>query len=167
MIVCPLHEVERAARRHAPSHILTLTSSRAERPLCKATPYATRLHILMSDIAQPVRGRIFASEAQMQELLEFGRDWDAKAPILIHCWAGISRSTAAAFIIATDRLGPGSEMALAESLRKASPTATPNQRLIQLADDALGRQGALVEAANKIGRGLKAPAGKSFELKLG
>jgi predicted protein tyrosine phosphatase len=166
LIVCPLNEVERAARRHAPSHVLTLTSSRGERPACRATPDARRLHLLMSDIASPTAGRILATETQVGQLLEFGRGWDAKAPMLIHCWAGISRSTAAAFIIATDRLGPGSERELAHALRRASPTATPNRRLIDLADAALGRSGAMVEAINEIGRGLEAPAGKLFELKV-
>ena len=43
-------------------------------------------------------------------LLDFGRDWNAEAPMLIHCWAGISRSMAAAYILLCDRLGTGHEV---------------------------------------------------------
>lgn len=166
LIVCPLHEVDEAASRHRPSHILTLIGPAAEPPLCEAAPNAHRLHLLINDIAEATEGQILATGDHIQALLEFGRSWDRTSPMLVHCWAGISRSTAAAYIMATDRLGPGSELRLARALRKASPTAYPNRHLIRLADEALGRQGAMVIAINEIGRGVMAPAGKTFELKL-
>lgn len=166
LIVCPLHEVEDTVSRHRPSHILTLIGPTAELPLCESAPDARRLHLLINDIAEATEGQILATEDHIQELIDFGRDWDQAAPMLVHCWAGISRSTAAAYILATDRLGPGSELRLARALRKASPTAYPNRHLIRLADEALGRRGAMVIAINEIGRGVSAPAGKTFQLKL-
>ena len=39
-----------------------------------------------------------------------------------------------------------------DALRKASPTATPNQHLVALADDILGRNGRMVDAIRAIGR---------------
>ncbi len=166
LIVCPLHEVDGLAERHAPSHILTLIGPLAEPPKCLATPNAKRLHLLFNDIVEPTEGLILASPDHVDELIGFARGWDRSAPMLVHCWAGISRSTAAAYIVATDRAGPGSEETLAQALRAASPIATPNRRLIALADAALGRGGAMSRAINAIGRGVEAPAGNTFELKF-
>ena len=70
----------------------------------------------------------------MLALLDFVAAWDRAEPLLIHCYAGVSRSTAAAFIAAC-ALAPGrDERAIAEALRAASPTASPNPRLVALAD---------------------------------
>ena len=65
--------------------------------------------------------------------------------LLIHCWAGISRSSAAAYAIACDR-NPGFERDIAIELRRRSPSATPNRLMVRLADDLLQRDGRMVEA---------------------
>jgi predicted protein tyrosine phosphatase len=87
------------------------------------------------------------------DLIAFARDWDESAPMLIHCWAGISRSTAAAFTIACERSAPGKEAAIARALREAAPHAYPNRRIVALADDLLGRRGRMVDAVEAIGLG--------------
>jgi len=51
-------------------------------------------------------------------------------------------------------------------LRRASPTATPNIRIVSLADRLLGRQGRMVAAIETIGRGLMATEGTPFRLDL-
>jgi predicted protein tyrosine phosphatase len=166
ILVCPLHLVEEVVCARAPSHILTLLGPTAEPPACHEAPRARRLHLLFNDIAEPADGLILPSMDHVDELIGFGRGWDRTAPFLVHCWAGISRSTAAAYILASDILGPGSEQILAARLRAASPTATPNRLMISLADQTLGRDGAMTRAINEIGRGLEAPAGNPFELVL-
>jgi predicted protein tyrosine phosphatase len=45
------------------------------------------------------------------------------------------------------------EASIARALRQASPTATPNIRIVTLADKLLGRQGRMVAAIETIGRG--------------
>jgi predicted protein tyrosine phosphatase len=145
---------------------VTLIGPLAEVPQCLGAPNASRLHLSFNDIVEPTEGLTLPGADHIDELIGFCRGWDRASPLLIHCWAGISRSTAAAFIAATDRLGPGSEAALAQALREASPTAFPNRRMIALADAALGRGGAMTGAINAIGRGVEAPAGTVFELKF-
>ena len=78
--------------------------------------------------------------------LAFARRWDRAAPLLIHCWAGISRSTAAAYIAACAFAPERDEAELAARLRKASPSATPNARLVAIADAMLGRDGRMRDA---------------------
>ena len=89
-----------------------------------------------------------------------------ESPLVLHCWAGISRSTAAAYIAACALAPDRDEAALALVLREASPSATPNARFIALADDILGRQGRMVDAIRAIGRGAEAMEGTPFMLQL-
>ncbi len=56
------------------------------------------------------------------------------------------------------------EFAIARALRAASPTASPNARLVALADDALGRRGRMNEAIAEIGRGQECSEGEPFTL---
>jgi predicted protein tyrosine phosphatase len=86
-------------------------------------------------------------------LIDFERSWNAHAPMLVHCWAGISRSMAAAYTILCDRAGPGSEFEIARKLRSRAAHAYPNALIVELADRALGREGRMIEAVASIGRG--------------
>jgi predicted protein tyrosine phosphatase len=101
----------------------------------------------------------------MQAVLEFGRHAKPQRALLIHCWAGISRSSAAAFAIACDR-NPGFERAIATELRRRAPSATPNRLMVRLADDLLQRNGRMVEAIEAIGRGAEAREGEPYQLPL-
>ncbi len=70
---------------------------------------------------------------------------------MIHCFAGLSRSTAAAYI-AMCVLNPHTpEEAIARALRRSSDTAVPNRRFVGLADELLGREGRMVAALRSMG----------------
>jgi predicted protein tyrosine phosphatase len=88
-----------------------------------------------------------------ERLVEFIADWDRKSPLLIHCWAGISRSTAAAYTALCLLRPDESEAGLAQELREASPSATPNRMIVSQVDEILGREGRMLEAIAAIGRG--------------
>ncbi|WP_250130390.1 tyrosine phosphatase family protein, partial [Escherichia coli] len=77
------------------------------------------------------------------KLIEFAHEWDQTAPLLIHCWMGVSRSPAAAVIAALSLYPDQDETELALRLRAASPYATPNARIIAIGDRLLGRKGRL------------------------
>jgi predicted protein tyrosine phosphatase len=101
----------------------------------------------------------------VQAILDFGRPASESRPLLIHCWAGISRSSAAAYAIACDR-NPGFEAEIAAELRRRSPVVTPNRLMVALADDLLGRGGVMVDAVAGIGRGAEAFEGTPYQLPL-
>jgi predicted protein tyrosine phosphatase len=86
--------------------------------------------------------------------------------MVVHCYAGISRSTAGAFIAACALNPAREERAIARDLRRASPTATPNIRLVMLADRLLGRNGRMVSAIEGIGRGIAAVEADPFRIAL-
>ena len=124
------------------------------------------LHLALSDIVEPMTGQVLPDTTHLERLLAFVGVWDRAEPMVIHCFAGVSRSTAAAFIAAC-ALGPGrDEFAIARSLRHASPTATPNARMVALADGLLGRNGRMSEAIAGIGRGELCYEGAPFALEV-
>ncbi len=71
--------------------------------------------------------------------------------MIVHCWAGISRSTASAFILACERNPQIDERSIALAMRKAARHAYPNRRIVALADDMLGRRGRMVDAVEAMG----------------
>jgi predicted protein tyrosine phosphatase len=102
----------------------------------------------------------------VEQLIAFARDWDRAAPLLVHCWMGVSRSPAAA-VIAVLAVDPDQdEFALAQRLRRIAPHATPNTRLIEIGDRALQRDGRLIAAIRSIGRGAEADGRAAFLLPL-
>jgi predicted protein tyrosine phosphatase len=77
----------------------------------------------------------------------------ASGATLVHCQAGVSRSTAAAYILLAAIAGPGRESEALDAVYAAAPHAYPNRRMVRLADEVLDRGGALVRAlAARIGR---------------
>ncbi|WP_068434076.1 tyrosine phosphatase family protein [Magnetospirillum sp. XM-1] len=76
-------------------------------------------------------------------ILEFGRNIPSGSKVLIHCWAGVSRSTAAAFVLACLHLSPDQAMDLILGLR---PGAMPNRLIVRFADKILGFEGRMVAA---------------------
>lgn len=160
LIICPLAELDTALSAN-PSHVLSLLSPDAQSPDIAT---ATRLLLRFNDIVAPRDGLTPPSPADIETLIDFARTWTGPAPLLAHCWAGISRSTAAAYIIACLHHAPGTERDLAQLLRRAAPEATPNRLMIALADDILRRDGQMIQAIAEIGRGREAGCGTLFTL---
>lgn len=164
LFVCPASRVEAAISDHAPSHLLTLISPGAAAPLCPSIPDVGRLDLRFHDIAEPRDGLLAPSREMVERLLSFGLAWPARAPLLIHCYAGVSRSTAAAYVLSCARAGPGREEALAVQLRTASASATPNPLIVALGDALLKRNGRMIAAIAALGRGANAFEGEVFSM---
>ena len=120
----------------------------------------------MDDITDPIEGYVVPAEEHVGDLLRFVRAWDRAAPLVVHCYAGISRSTAGAFVTACALNPQRDETKIARALRDASPTAMPNMRIVSLADRMLGRDGRMVTAIRAIGPGMAAYASEPFRLDL-
>ena len=166
ILVTPLSAVEETIRLYKPSHLLTLLSPEHMIETPDGIEAARHLRLGLNDVAEPWASDVPPDVTHVEQLLEFGRGWEAKSPMLVHCWAGISRSTAAAYILLCDRFGRGSERTIANALRRRAPHAYPNSLMVRLADAALRREGRMIEAANAIGRGMIVAEGERFELPL-
>jgi predicted protein tyrosine phosphatase len=167
IIVCPLADVPEVCLAHRPSHLLTLLSPGGEPPeVVGDHAPARRLFLPVNDIGEAREALTAPDQAIVEQILAFSADWTREQPFLVHCWAGISRSTAAAFAVACQHRPDAPEAAVAQALRRASPLATPNRLIVAFADQALGRQGRMIAAAEAIGRGQEAMMGRPFELAL-
>ena len=163
--VCSLALVADTVERTGARSLLTLL--RPGTPFAVLAGIERRLYLAVSDIVAPAAGETLPERTHLDELLDFVHGWDRAEPMLIHCFAGVSRSTAAAFIAAC-ALNPGrDEFEVARAIRAASPTATPNARLVALADAALERGGRMTAAIAEIGRGEECFEGTPFVLELG
>ena len=164
--VCPLSLVSATVSASGASHLITLINDRTpvERPASIAL--ANHLVLGINDITEPMEGMVLPAEEHVRELLDFIGRWDRKRPIVVHCYAGISRSTAAAYITLCSVAPDRDERDIASRLRAAAPTAYPNSLIIALGDRMLGRKGRMVEAIAAIGRGEIAIEGVPFSLAI-
>ena len=151
LIVCGLAEVPGLIAARGPSHVITLLDSASMIATPKGMAPERHLKLSVNDIAEPMDGLILPSERLVRDLLAFGATWDESAPMIVHCWAGISRSSASAFILACDRNPDADERLIAMRMRRAAKHAYPNRKIIALADDILGRRGRMVDAVEAMG----------------
>ncbi|MGO4872193.1 MAG: tyrosine phosphatase family protein [Roseiarcus sp.] len=164
--VCSLALIGETVETSGARSMVTLlnTGTRVVRP--RAIKPERHLYIAVADIVEDEPGHILPADSHVRELLDFVATWDRAAPLLIHCFAGVSRSTAAAFIAACALSPRRDEGEIALALRAASPTATPNARLVALADATLGRAGRMTRAIEEIGRGEECFEGVPFALEI-
>ena len=162
--VAPLSLAETTVTDARVSHLVTLINGETPIPTPPGIGPDRHLRLSMNDICEPQPGLLLPCESHVCDLINFARTWDRQAPLLIHCWAGISRSTAAAFVSLCALNPEGTESELAWALRRASPTAYPNRLLVALADQALARNGRMIAAVEQIGRGKIAEEAEVFAL---
>jgi predicted protein tyrosine phosphatase len=164
--VCSLARLHTTVEDTGARHVVSLLGDEAPIDRPSAIAEENHLWLRMHDISAPLDGYILPEEDQVAHLLTFVRRWDRSAPLVVHCYAGISRSTASAYS-AVCALNPHrDEIGIAQALRRASPTATPNIRIVSLADRLLGRDGRMIAAIETIGRGETAVEGNPFRLDL-
>jgi predicted protein tyrosine phosphatase len=164
--VCSLARLHETVDDTGARHVVSLIGDvdGVDRPSVIARE--NHLWLRFDDICSPLDGYIMPDERHVADLLAFVRDWDQRAPLVVHCYAGISRSTAGAYA-SVCALNPRREEAgIALALRRASPTATPNIRIVSLADRMLGRGGRMIAAIESIGRGVMADEAAPFRLDL-
>jgi predicted protein tyrosine phosphatase len=162
--VCSLSRVEATVAASGASHLVTLLHTPVKRP--RSIAAERHLFIGIADIVGPIRGMTEPAERHVHQLLAFVGAWDRTKPMVMHCFAGISRSTAGAFIALCHLLPDRPEAEVAQRLRDASPVASPNPRMVELADRIMGRDGRMVEAVNAIGLGALAFEADPFALPI-
>ncbi len=122
------------------------------------------LRVGVHDISEPSTGSIVPGRVHIEKLIDFLHAWPADESMMVHCYAGISRSTATALV--AHFMKCGDELTSAHALRAAAPHASPNRRIIALADDILGCSGRLVEAREAMGPREDVTEGPLVELSL-
>jgi predicted protein tyrosine phosphatase len=164
--VCAKSQVPESVQKLRPSHLITLLDPNDDMPTPDDVLGHRHLRLGLHDIATARADLTAPDEMHVRELIAFARDWDRRKPMLIHCWAGISRSTASAFTIACLFSPPGLEHDLARRLRQNAPHAQPNPRIVAFADALLDRDGRMVDAVDAMGPAEIVFEGRLFALPL-
>ncbi len=141
IIVSCYDKAEEAFKAHRPEYVVSI--------LGKDEGPSLSFHGLRPENRLEVRGDCSSTDddaARCQKLIDLARNWDRKAPILIHCHQGVARSMAAAYIILCAAQENRCEFKIAKELRQAAPHADPNILLISEADALMGREDRMVEA---------------------
>lgn len=166
IVVCSLAKLHKTVSTHGARDVITLISEATpvERP--PGIEEGRHLFLEFHDISVPMDGMTPPASSHVEAVIDFAHRWDRHSPLVIHCFAGVSRSTAAAYISALSLNPELDEESLALEIRRLSPTATPNMRMIEFADDILDRKGRMIAAIKRIGRGADAYEGVPFVLPL-
>jgi len=164
--VCSLARLYATIDETRAQHVVTLLrrTDRVTRPV----HILERNHLVLSvdDIAAPIDGMTMPAEEHVARLIAFAGAWDRTAPMVVHCFAGISRSTAGAFVAACALNPQRDETAIAQAIRAASRTAQPNAAIVAIADRLLKRDGRMIRAVESIGPAFLAEEGVPFRLDL-
>jgi len=164
--VCSLAALPDTVKATGASHVLTVMANveQVQRPV-SVLP-AHHLKVSMDDITEQMDGFVAPSEQHIEKVLAFVRGWDRSAPMVVHCYAGISRSTASAFMAACALNPHKDEISIAKQIRAASAIAQPNRLIVSLADKVLGREGRMLRALDEMGPGSMMVEGRPFRVDL-
>ena len=109
-----------------------------------------RIRLEFHDITQDTDFEFGPRVHHVEQVIDFARTIQHdQGTMLVHCEAGISRSSAAAVTALSTWLGAGKEREAVERIYAAQPQAWPNSRFVELADELLERGGTLVGAVNQ------------------
>lgn len=164
IMVTPLSVIDEIILAHRPSHMLTLLGPDYMIDHHRSFETPRHLRVKIHDIASVLPGQTEPRSVHAEQVLAFADTWDRSAPMLIHCWAGISRSTASMFMILCKLNPQADEVGILRRMRDLAPHIAPNRLLVAHADDLLNRQGRMVDALDAVGRGRPADMGYHFEL---
>ncbi len=155
LTICGLEELEGHGSRGV-THVLSILDPATPDPDFGRYPPHDRTLLRFDDIVEAETGKVLPSRADVEAILAFGRaaaeQVSPEGHLLVHCHAGISRSTAAMTMILAQAHPEMPEDEVVERLAAIRPQAWPNLRMIQFADDLLGREGRLIAAVATLYR---------------
>lgn len=164
--VCSLADLHATVKATGASHVLTIMANVAQVVRPETVIEANHLRVQVDDITETMDGFVAPNDGHVTQVMDFVRGWDRASPLVIHCYAGISRSTASAFTAACMLNPHRDEHEIAQRIRAASPIASPNRLIVSLADKALGRDGRMIRALDDMGPGSLTVMGKPFRIDL-
>lgn len=149
--VSPLSRVHDVAAQVRPQRVISLLSPGDVFPQIDGVAADGFHRVAVHDVSEATPGMTVPDADHVRDLIRFLDAWSVGSPLVVHCWAGVSRSTATAFIAACRHNPDTDESVIARAIRDASPTAAPNTRLVAFADQMLGRDGRMIAAIAGLG----------------
>jgi predicted protein tyrosine phosphatase len=115
-----------------------------------------KLEIRFHDVIEEYPGSVAPMPIHIEQLLAFGcrlgHELPAEAHLLVHCHAGVSRSSASMALLIAQAMPSRSGDAIFAEILRIRPQIWPNLRIVEMGDNALGRNGELIEAVKSVYR---------------
>jgi predicted protein tyrosine phosphatase len=149
--VCGLDELSKHSGSRV-SHVLSILDPEWPVPEVFGTfGEHDKLELRFHDVIEDRLGSVAPMALHVEQLLAFGRGLDsepaADAHLLVHCHAGVSRSSASMALLIAQAVPVSSGDEIFAEILRIRPQIWPNLRIVEMGDDALGRNGALIRAA--------------------
>lgn len=148
-----LHEaIEALAGDRAPAKVISLLApDTAEVAMLPDLGRERHLRCFFDDIDDPrCPLGVPPTRDHVAEILAFAERFDPHEDVLVHCQAGISRSTAAALAVICRVEPEHTEQQALDRVLAVRAEAWPNRLMVRYADDLLGRDGRLVQAVSGL-----------------
>lgn len=141
--------LEAALREFNPDKLVSLMDPPCDVSTPSCLELSNHLRLAMHDIALPIPFATRPERVHIERLLEFGRGWTPPERVIVHCAAGVSRSSAAIILLLTQK-NPGREIEVVTHVRDRAHHIVPNRRIIALGDAALHCEGRLIDAVTRM-----------------
>ena len=153
--ICGIPELGKHSAAAGVTHVLSFLGPNSPDPpeLAEFAPHR-RLILRFHDVIEPRPDHIAPTRGDVERLLIFGREVSETpgAHLLVHCRAGVSRSTATAALILIQANPEWRARAALDAVAAIRPRAWPNLLILEFGDAVLGRNGEIVAAAAAIYR---------------
>lgn len=163
IFVSALTEAHLLVVEKSPASIVSFIDPSATPPYFVGYKKNNHLVLKLNDISQERSGLTPPGRSHIISLIDFLLAHDRQYAMVIHCLMGVSRSTAAAYIMLNLHY-EGRELEIAQYLRAKIPHAQPNEMMIEHADNILGREGRMMSAIASLPRGNMATAGTALSV---
>jgi len=155
--MCGLAELPATLARFRATHAISITDPGS--PDCPEFPAATEvLRLSFWDVRDlpaaqaaslaPDDLALYPQADHARAILDLGATLPRRARVLIQCWAGYSRSAAAAYLLLCQTM-PGDERRALRLVRRRRPGADPNRMIVGFGDHLLGSGGRMQAALDE------------------
>jgi predicted protein tyrosine phosphatase len=154
IFISPQKEANYLAKKIKPTHIISISDPQKETPFDVSWGEANILRLKFYDVqSEDIASRMNNGEVPTREIVKkiysFGKTLEEESILLIHCFAGISRSPAAGIIALTSKHGALGASKVVGSLNIGGEIGYekfyPNNLMIQYFDDLIGFDGEFFE----------------------
>ncbi len=162
--ICSLSRLEETVVRTGARYVVSAINPWSIPETPPSVDDDNHLRMAINDIDAPHGDLIHPDTSHITQLIDFANRWNKDGPLVIHCLAGISRSSASAFIVACTLNSHAPETSIANALRKASTTAHPNLLMVRLADNLLNRDGRMIAAIEALSPSAATMEAKTYSI---
>jgi len=145
IIISPLSLASKMIEKYNVNYIISILSPGESFPVFNDIKNTNHLKLSFNDITCQKKNLIEPALYHVENILNFSKKCSKNETLLIHCYAGISRSTAVALILYSYYKKDIKADFIAKKFRSLSPFANPNSLLLKLGDHLIGNNNVLTE----------------------